>query len=423
MKYDYFQDEKQNYEEIEVPDELLFMVRRTIAADKKKKAAVRRNRMLKTACSAAAVLFLCLTIGVNSSYVFAEAAVRIPVVKDVAQAVVVRSYRPAIMAVYEENKAGRRADKEPQDAPEKQPQAVLAEGEKDNLPMPAETAGGETSEQTAAEAAEGLTAWKAEMTPEKLREVTEIYAPESEQKYADMPEKLRTILLAELPEKDISLYGYHEGGKVTGTALRMGNTHQYFDWNYMDGRGKLPEIFCTDIDGDGKEDILVFLYNGTVPETETVKEEGASGEEAVEKDMAAGTDVNTDVVSNKTEEAAEKKEGAETEKTTEKKEGSVQAEDPAAAPDTLSDNDITATPEPVLENKEEDPAENGQTSDADLQKPAGELWAVFPTGERWSASLLSPDDYRKYYDLVSSAISFTIESMEPVCREPLIASM
>lgn len=422
MKQHYFQDEKLNYEEIEVPDELLFMVRRTIAADRKKKAAVRRTRMLKTACSVAAVLFLCLTIGVNSSYAFAEAAVRIPVVKGVAQAVVVRSYRPEIMAVYEENRAGRRAEKVPED----QPDTVLAEGEKDTLPTPEETAGQETSGQIAAEAATGLDLWKAEMTSEKLREVTDIYVPELEQKYADMPEKLRTILLAELPEKDISLYGYHEGGNVTGTALRVKDTHQYFDWHYMDESGKLPEIFCEDIDGDGKEEILVFLYNGALPETEAVKEDASSGEEAAEKSTAAGADVNADTASNKTAEAAEKKEESTSEKATEKKEVSAQAEEseePSVSSDTVSDNDITDTPEPALENKQEEPTENKQKPDIEKEKPAGELWAVSPAGELWSASLLSPDDDKKYYDLVSSAISFIIEPMESVCRELFIASI
>lgn len=434
MKRDYFQDEKLNYEEIEIPDELLFMVRRTIAADRKKKAAVRRTRMLKIVSSVAAVLLFCLTIGVNSSYAFAEAAVRIPVVKDVAQAVVVRSYRPEIMAVYEENKAGRRAAKEP----EVQPAEVLVENEKDTPPTPEETAGQETPEQTAAEAATGLDLWKAEMTSGKLREVTDIYAPELEQKYADTPEKLRTILLAELPEKDISLYGYHEGGTVTGTALRVKDAHQYFDWNYMDENGKLPEIFCKDIDGDGKEEILVFLHNGAVSGTETVKEETVSGGEAAEKSVAAGADANKDTDSDKTaedaekkeepvaEKATEKKEESAAEKAAEKKEGSAQTEAPADsadASDTVSGNDIAQPQEPVLENKEEGPAENKQKPGIEEEKPTGELWAVSLTGDLWSASLLSPDDRKKYYESVSSAISFMIEPIDPICREPFIASI
>ena len=39
MKHDYFQEEKLKYEEIEIPDELLLMVRQTVAADRRKKTA------------------------------------------------------------------------------------------------------------------------------------------------------------------------------------------------------------------------------------------------------------------------------------------------------------------------------------------------------------------------------------------------
>ena len=107
MKYDYFQDEKLKYEDIEIPDELLLLVRQTVAQDRRKKASVRRNRILRAVGSVAAVLFLCVAIGVNTSYAFAETAVKIPVVKSIAKTVVVRSYRPEIIAVYEENKSSK----------------------------------------------------------------------------------------------------------------------------------------------------------------------------------------------------------------------------------------------------------------------------------------------------------------------------
>ena len=61
MKHDYFQEEKLKYEEIEIPDELLLMVRQTVAADRRKKTAAWRNRMIKMAGSVAAILLLCLT--------------------------------------------------------------------------------------------------------------------------------------------------------------------------------------------------------------------------------------------------------------------------------------------------------------------------------------------------------------------------
>lgn len=411
MKYDYFQDEKLDYEDIEVPDELLFMVRRTIAADRKKKAAQRRHRILKAAASVAAVWFLCLTIGVNSSYAFAEAAVKIPVVKGMAQAVVVRSYRPEIMAVYEENRTSRRAEKEPEDTWEEQPEAILAEDGNSNLATLAGSAGPEDPEQIPAETPEGMEAWKAEMTSEKLREVTELYTPEQEEKYAGTPEKLRTILLAELPEKDVSLYGYHENGSITGTALRVKDKHQYFDWNYMDESRKMPEISCKDVNGDGAEEILVFLYNGVLPETETVKEETAlPDEETGEKGTAAEAGANTDIISNKTTEAPEKKEESLQEKASEKKEESSQgkipekkeeftqekqqAEDMADSQDvqdTVSGNNVAELPETGLENETEEPK---QKPEAEPEKQAGEIWVISPAGEIWSANLLSLEDYK-----------------------------
>ena len=61
MKYDYFQDEKLKYEDIEIPDELLLLVRQTVAQDRRKKASVRRNRILRAVGSVAA--------GITSLYI------------------------------------------------------------------------------------------------------------------------------------------------------------------------------------------------------------------------------------------------------------------------------------------------------------------------------------------------------------------
>lgn len=365
MKNDCFQDEKLKYEEIEVPDELLLTVRRAIAADRKKKALQRRRRILRTAVSAAAVWFLCLTIGVNSSYAFAEAAVKIPVVKNMAQAVVIRSYKPEIAAVYEEHKTNRRTEKEPEEVPEKQPEIVLVENnEEDGLLTLSGSAGSEEAEQVPTETSEGLDGWKAEMTLEKLREVTELYAPELEEKYADTPEKLRTILLAELPEKDISLYGYHESGSLAGTTLRVKDKHQYFDWNYMNESRKMPEIYCRDMDGDGTEEILVFLYNGVIPENETVKEMSV-------------------------EETADFAETPETVNTTDATDAvdTTNAADAMNLTDTASGNDVTKTPESVPENKTPDAADSKENDEAEQRRQAGELWVISLTREVWSASL------------------------------------
>ena len=37
-----------------------------------------------------------------------------------------------------------------------------------------------------------------------------------------------------------------EDGKITGTALRVKDTYQYFDWIYMNESKKLPEISFVD---------------------------------------------------------------------------------------------------------------------------------------------------------------------------------
>lgn len=369
MKHNYFQDEKLEYEEIEVPDELLFMVRRTIAADRKKKAAAKRSRMLRAAASMAAVLLLCLAIGVNSSYAFAEAAVKIPVVKGVAQAVVVRSYRPEIMAVYEEHRAGGQTGKAPEETADKQPENVPAD-KQDTLPAVEEAA----IQQPDAETAGGLEAWKAEMTPERLREVTELYATALEQKYADTPEKLRTILLAELPERDISLYGYHEGGAVTGTVLRVGDTQQCFDWKYMNESGKLPEISCKDRDGDGTEEILVFLYNGEDRHKEPEKEAAAAADGKAEEELSAGKNAKTAGEENAPQNVELKEETA-------GKEEIPEPEGQETNPAEKKEETEKETPA-VSDNDAEKPAEE---SSEEIQS-AGECWVISIKGGNWTVS-------------------------------------
>lgn len=335
MKYDYFQDEKLNYEDIEVPDELLFMVRRTIAADRKKKAALRRHRMLKAAVSVAAVWFLCLTIGVNSSYAFAETAVKIPVVNTVAKAVVMRSYRPEIIAVYEEYKKISSHSKSPEEVAEIQPEETEPAVSNNEALMQEEVEEQQPIEQEPEEILEGLDAWKAEMTPEKFKEVTELYTPEMESRYAETPEKLRTILLAQLPEKEISLYGYHENGKTTGVALFVKDTYQYFDWNYMNDSKKLPDISCIDTDEDGSEEIVVLLYNKVSEIKEASKENIGESELPIE-------DVSQNNVS-----------------------------------PSVSDNEI-----------------KGKESAKQEEKPQPEeIWIISLKEQTWTASILSIEDY------------------------------
>lgn len=379
MRYDYFQEERSNYENIEIPDELLFLVRETVAADRKKKAAARRNRILKTVGSAAAVLFLSLTIGVNSSYAFAEAAVKIPVVKDVAQAVVVRSYRPEIMAVYAEHKVSNRAEKMTEEISEKQPEEPMpAESGNDVLPVQEETLEQQPAQETVAEALTGFEAWKAEMTPEKYREITELYTPEMEEKYADTPEQLRTILLAELPEKEVSLYGYHEDGRISGIALLVKDICQYFDWNYMNDSKKLPDISCVDMDGDEVEEIVVFLYNKKLEMTELSREETEAFETIDEKDTSMPKEMtaNEKNMSNFQESVSETAQaGGGKETAAESNTGSgAENKNPS-----VSGNDII---EPVKEGT--------------LGQQPGEIWAVSIIEEIWTASVLSVEDYESW---------------------------
>ena len=424
MKYNYFQDEKLEYEDIEIPDELLFMVRRTVAADRRKKAAANRRRILKTAGSIAAVLFLCLTIGVNSSYAFAETAVKIPIVKNVAKAVVVRSYREEIIAVYEENKISNQSKKGEEEAPEPSQEETLPTESGNDVPGQTETPEKQlqSTEQEPEEVLEGIDAWKAEMTPEKLKEVTEVYTSDMEKKYADTPEKLRTILLADLPGKDISLYGYHENGITTGVALRIGNAHRYFDWKYMNGSLKLPELVCEDIDGDGNEEIVVSLYNGTVQKKAVSEETAKEVSKEISKENIAAPGEESGEKTGVTEKAGAAEKAGTTEKTAGEKDtkaadtsetvksgtdgdsgnntskesvgGEISAENTEDTQETDSERpaeEKTETELPtVSENDVKVPAENKKE---EPEPPAGELWVVSPRGENWSTAVLSLDDY------------------------------
>lgn len=437
MKCNYFQDEKLEYENIEIPDELLFMVRRTVAADRRKKAARIRMRILKTAGSVAAVLFLCLTIGVNSSYAFAETAVKIPIVKSVAKAVVIRSYRPEIIAVYEEYKVTGHGGETPGQPETEEPAEMIPTESGNDVPVSegAEEAPEQVqiTEQEPEEALTGIDAWKAEMTPEKLKEVTEIYTPDMEEQYADTPEKLRTILLAKLPGKDIALYGYHENGSLTGAMLRVGDKCQYFDWNYMLEAGKLPELSCEEMDGEEK--IVVFLYNKetaegemteeniTVPEeTEKSADATDAADVAADRTGSAGTDSAADTKTSDTRAADTKAADTKTADTKEtdakaadstggradtgtsgkeeKPENTENAEKPGTTEKTQSDSTKPANTEESSQETETEEKEsvsgndiNQPAEDTEEPKPEGpqpgEIWVVSLKGEKWTAKIFT----------------------------------
>ncbi|MEY8521884.1 hypothetical protein D7X98_01460 [bacterium 1XD8-76] len=382
MKYNYFQDEKRKYEDIEIPDELLLLVRQTVAQDRRKKASVRRNRILRAVGSVAAVLFLCVAIGVNTSYAFAETAVKIPVVKSIAKTVVVRSYRPEIIAVYEQNKSGKNSKNsgEPEEAPNtEQPQPEVVPTESGNDVISGDVVQPEKTEEQPEKPVEGMDAWKAEMTVDKFREVTERYTPEMEERYADAPEKLRTILLAEMPEKGVSLYGYHEDKKITGVALLVEDSVQYFDWNYMNHTGKLPDISTADVNEDGEEEIIVLLYNGAPQKKEISKEDIAEPGTEKEKGQNGGTETET----------APEEQPADIEEETETT-VSDQSETPAdSANDTNGANDTEKT---TVSGNDIKPAEPEKKPEPVEQK-AGEIWVISPGEGDWTANMLSVNDY------------------------------
>lgn len=445
MKYNCFQEEKLKYEAIEIPDELLLRVRQTVAADRRKKAAARRARIIKMAGSLAAILFLCLTIGVNSSYAFAETAIKIPVVKSVAKVVIVRSYKADIIALDEENNK----TKEKPDVKQEPEETTLSVS--DNNTVSENGTPEQPTGQEPEEVLEGIDAWKAEMTPEKLKEITEIYTPDMEERYADAPEKLRTILLAELPEKDVSLYGYHEDGQTTGTVLRVKDTCQYFDWNYMNSTKKLPDISFADADGDGEEEIMVLLYNGEPQKKMISKEDIEAPDKKAEenkedtevKDSDGNKEPTEVVVSDQDKATAENKSADKTVETSENiitgKEtdtadaGKIKISEKEEATDstqevTSGDNaNETATEgsKPSVSGNDVKVSEEPEEETAEKpEQQAGELWIISLKGENWSASVLSVDDYESQiihqlkaeYDEAAGTVSLYL--MEESFGEP-----
>lgn len=67
-------------------------------------------------------------------------------------------------------------------------------------------------------------------------------------------------LLAQLPDADIALYGYHVEKNYTGVILRTGDHLQTFLWDYTTPRQILPQMQLFDYDQDGIEELGVILY-------------------------------------------------------------------------------------------------------------------------------------------------------------------
>lgn len=72
------------------------------------------------------------------------------------------------------------------------------------------------------------------------------------------------VLLAELPEQDVALYGMREypaGGNVVW--LCWGDALAEFDWNFGAPPLTMPALWCFDADNDGQEEVVAVTCGGT----------------------------------------------------------------------------------------------------------------------------------------------------------------
>lgn len=71
-------------------------------------------------------------------------------------------------------------------------------------------------------------------------------------------------LLAEAPEAGAAFYGLPYSENAHETALiRWGNSLAEFDWDFLTPRRFLPRMAVMDLDGDGKDELIVLTYVGS----------------------------------------------------------------------------------------------------------------------------------------------------------------
>jgi len=93
----------------------------------------------------------------------------------------------------------------------------------------------------------------------------------------DLPEKVKQYIIentldtipngfrefsciAAIPEKDIYLYGYNNGGSL---LLKYQNKYEIFNYYWLTPRRVLPEVYLYDYDGDGEKELAVKLYQAS----------------------------------------------------------------------------------------------------------------------------------------------------------------
>ena len=73
-----------------------------------------------------------------------------------------------------------------------------------------------------------------------------------------------TVLLAQLPEKDIFLYGiWDEETPEERCLLRVGDLARSYDLPWATPRCLLPQLHCGDFDGDGKDELAMLANTGS----------------------------------------------------------------------------------------------------------------------------------------------------------------
>jgi hypothetical protein len=66
--------------------------------------------------------------------------------------------------------------------------------------------------------------------------------------------------IAAIPEKDIYLYGYNNGGCL---LLKYQDKYEAFNYYWLTPRMVLPEMYLYDYDANGKEELAVKLYQAS----------------------------------------------------------------------------------------------------------------------------------------------------------------
>ena len=93
------------------------------------------------------------------------------------------------------------------------------------------------------------------------------FSPENRQMRYDIDGWLRggTIgLLAEAPEAGAAFYGLPYSENAHETALiRWGDSLAEFGWDFLTPRRFLPRMAVMDLDGDGKDELIVLTYVGS----------------------------------------------------------------------------------------------------------------------------------------------------------------